>query len=387
MALQLQDIITAARDRHPAFYRTRVTNAVLARYLTDYQNELIGKCVRRDKHFLKQTAVVVVSFGGATDPDVVGAGVGDGLPGEPTDDGGFQTVPQTTGALIEAITDPAEGASVIVAETDVAAADAVSIEFLGAAWTTDAYIGKTLEIVAGPGRTQRRTILSNDTNTAVISTGSDGQQFVTVPTVDNTARIVEPEFASSSDIGVVTALPALVERVGYLVKLDDTGTPFIDYTAPLVANVETGVPLPTAMAFIGGTVRYRDGDREDLTLVTFGRRFNPPCWPACYTQGQAIYFCGASADWADVASIDVDYVPIAPSFTALTDYFLLPDAARPALVSAAASFMAMRVEGLNDVSIDSTKHASRATSAEADYLNTISLTRRGRRIQMRPSEY
>src|SRR4051812_16733455 len=134
MALQLQDVITAARDRHPAFFRTRVTNAVLARYLTDYQNELIGKCVRRDKHFLKQTAVVVMSFGGATDPAVNGAGTGDGLPGAATADGGFETLPQTTGALVEAITDPDDGADVLVAETDVAAATANTIEFLGASW-------------------------------------------------------------------------------------------------------------------------------------------------------------------------------------------------------------------------------------------------------------
>lgn len=387
MSLQLQDIITAARDRHPAFHRTRVTNAVLARFLSDYQNELIGKCVRRDKHYLTQSAVVVMAFGSNSDPAVVGSATGDGLPGAVTEEGGFATVPQSTGALVEAITDPALGAELLVAESDIVGGTATTIEFFGAAWATDAYAGKTVEITAGPGIGQRRTILSNTAATATISTGSDGQQWETPPSTANLARIVTPLLSSSEGVGVVTALPALRSQIGYLVKLDATGTPYIDYTEPLVGNVETGVPLPSAIAVLGGTVCFTDGDRDELTLVTVGRRFDPPRMPAVYTQGQSLCFCGDAADWADVASIEVSYVPIAPALTALTDYLLLPDAARPALVAACASYMAMRVEGLDDVTIDAVKHHTRAKGAEDDYLSTLALSRRGRRIRIRPYEY
>lgn len=383
MSVTLNDIITAARDRHPAFYRTRVTNAVLARFLTDYQNELIAKAVRRDKHYLKQTAVVVMSFDSGAAPGTVGVGTGSGLPGEVDLDGSFDVLEQTSGSLVEAIVDPEQGAQLLVADTVVLSASTTTIQGLAAAWVVNAYVGKVVVVTVGPGLGQRRTIISNTATTATISTGSDGQQWATLPTTKSVFQIVTPVYSSSAGVGVVTALPALALQTGYLVKLDATGTPYIDFTAPLVANVETGVPLPTALAIIGGTVRYIDGSRDDLTLVTFGRRFEPPAWPACYTQGQQLMFCGNTDDWRDVASIDVDYVPIAPAFTALTDFVLVPDGARPALVAACASYMAMRVEAMPDVTIDASKHAARAQGAEADYLSTLALSRRGRRIQMR----
>jgi hypothetical protein len=81
VAVQLQDIITAARDRHPAFFKTRVPNATIARFLSDYQNELIGKALLRDKQFLAQKASVVLDLDAASAPGTVGANAGAGLPG------------------------------------------------------------------------------------------------------------------------------------------------------------------------------------------------------------------------------------------------------------------------------------------------------------------
>jgi hypothetical protein len=387
VAIQLQDLITAARDRHPAFFKTRVPSATIARFLSDYQNELIGKALLRDKQFLAQKATVVLSLAGNSAPGTVAAGVGDGLPGTVSDAGVFSLTPSTTGGLIEAIVDPAAGAQVLVSERVVSSATTVSLVATGAAWTVNLYVGRVVVITEGPGMGQRRSVLSNTVDTLVISTGADGLQWATTPTTKSLFEVVVPVYQSSGVAGVVTDLPATLTQTGYLVKLSATGVPYIDYTAPLVASVEAGVPLPTALAILGGAARYTDADRRELALVSQGQRFDPPNWPAAYTVGQTLFLCGSKQDWLDVASLELDYVPIAPAFTQLTDYALLPDAAKPALVAAAAGFMAERVAGMPDVSIDPRALVARAAAAESDYLRALRLTRRGRRAQFRAVDY
>ena len=387
MAVQLQDLITAARDRHPAFFKTRVPTASIARFLSDAQNELIAKALLRDKQFIAQKATIALALDLTTAPGTVGAGAGSGLPGIVSAAGVFAVTPATAGGLIEAIVDPAQGAQVLVGERVVSSASATTLVLTGAAWAVNAYIGRVVVITEGPGFGQRRAVLSNTTDTLTISTGSDGLSWSQVPTTASLFEIVVPVYRSSGVAGVVTDVPATLTQTGYLVKLSATGVPYIDYTTPLVASVEAGCPLPTALAILGGAVRYADGARGELTLVSEGRRFNPPSWPAAYTVGQTLFLCGERADWTDVASLELDYAPIAPAFTQLTDYALLPDAAKPALVAAAAGFMAERCEGMPDVVIDARKLVARAVDAESDYLRAVRLTRRGRRLQFRAAEY
>jgi hypothetical protein len=387
VALQLQEIITAARDRHPAFFKTRAPSATIGRFLSDYQNELIGKALLRDKQFLAQKAVIVVSIDGSAAPGTVGAGTGSGLPGTVSDAGVFSLTPATAGGLIEAVVDPAAGAQLLVSERVVSSASATGVTCTGAGWTVNAYVGRVVVITQGPGIGQRRTILSNTIDTLVISSGSDGHQWSSLPTAASLLEVVVPVYQSSGIAGVVTDVPATLSQTGYLVKLTAQGTPYIDYTAPLVASVETGVPLPTALAFLGGAVRYADGEVGPLTLATEAQRFDPPDCPAAYTVGHTLFLCGSRRDWQDVASLELDYVPIAPAFTQPTDYLLLPDAARPALVAAAAGFMAERVEEMADVAIDSRKFVARAIAAEAAYLSALRLTRRARRTQFRAVDY
>lgn len=387
MAVQLQDVITAARDRHPAFFKTRVPNATIARFLSDYQNELIGKAVARDKQFLAQKASIVINLDASSAPGTVGAGVGAGLPGTIDDSGAFSLSQSTAGGLVDVVTDPERGAQVLISEHVVASATATSLTDAAAGWTVNAYSGRLAVITDGPGKDERRLIISNTVDTLVISTGTDGLQWTALPTPASIFSIVAPAYEGSDDVGVVTALPATLTQTGYLVKLSASGVPVIDYTKPLIATVEAGVPLPSALAILGGTVHFSDGDRGELALVPQGERFRPERMPAAYTVGQTLFCCGCNADWCDVASLELDYVPIAPAFTQLIDYVLLPDAARPALVAAAAAFMAQRCAGMPDVQIDPRTLTSLAAQSEAAYLSTIRLTRRARRIRFRCDGY
>jgi hypothetical protein len=385
--MQLQDVITAARDRHPAFHKTRVPNAVAARFLTDYQNELIGKAVERDKQFLAQKAAVVLSFGGNTAPGTVGAGAGDGVPGQVAADGTFSAVEETAGSLIEALVTQGEGAAVIITERAATSATANDLTCATVARTVDQDIGKILVITAGKGKDQRREILTNTATKWSVSTGADGRQWDEIPDATSMFEVVAAVFTSSEGLGVVTDLPAVTTKTGYLVKLSSSGVPFIDWTKPLVADVEDGLPLPAALAVLGGTARYSDGDTGLLTLTTQGRRYRPPNFPAVYTVGETLFFCGSKNEWDDIVSIEIDYVPIAPAFTQLTDLFLLPDKARPVLVAKLAAFMAMRVDGMPDVSIDPTAHFAQGEKLEEHFLMTLRLTRRARHIVIREGDY
>ncbi len=383
MSLTLEQVITAARDRHPAFHRTRVPNAVLARFLSDFQNEVIGKGAERDKQFLQQKAAVVLSTGGTTAPGEVGAGVGDGLPGsvDPAT-GFFSAIEETAGSLIEPLLTPAEGATVAVADHPVTSATATSLTCTAVARTLNQDAGKLLVIVSGTGKDQRREVQSNNTATTwVISNGSDGRQWDTIPDSTSIFQVIDPAYTSSLGLGVATDLPNISQRTGYLVKLSAAGLPYIDWTAPLIADVADGLAMPNAIAIVGGTVRYSDEDEEPLNFVSQGRRYCPPAWPAVYTVGPNLFFCGRVADWEDAASLELDYVPIAPAFTALTDYFLLPDAARPLLVAQAAAFMAGRVA--DEVGLDPTRLELAAADALQHFLMTIRLTRRARRVVIR----
>lgn len=383
MTLVLSDVVTAARDRSPWFHPVRVTDAVIARFLSEAQNELIGAAVRRDPQYLAQTANIVVALSGSDAPGTVGAGTTGGTPGS-SDSGGLFTPAQgTIGSLVEAKVTAAEGASLFVADRVVSSAATTSITSTGANRTTNQDAQRMVVITSGTGYGQRRLVLSNTADTWVISTGSDGQQWTTTPDSSSTFDVVSPVYGSDDAIGVVTGLPAVTTSVGYLVKVSAQGVPFIDFTQPLVATVDAGASLPAMQFPLDGTVWYVDGSCGPLRLVPVTQRFGAFPQHTAYAVDQQLYLVGESADWQDVASISLRYTPIAPAFTALTDTFLLPDHARPALIAMSAAFMAERVSAWPDVSITIAPLNQRAAESRVAYLANVSAAKRGRNLRVR----
>lgn len=383
MTLTLGTVITAARDRSAWFHRTRVTDAVIARFLSDAQNELIGAAVRRDPQYLAQTANVVLHLSGDDAPGQVGAGTDGGVPGISDGLGGFGTAPGTAGALIEVSIAAADGATAYVTDRVISSATATTVTSLGAGRGVNADQGLVLVIVTGTGIDQRREIISNTADTWTISTGSDGQQWQTVPDTTSLMSVYVPTYGADEAMTAFTAVPSTTTSVGYLVKLSATGVPYIDFTAPLSATMDAGVSLPAMQFPLDGTVWFIDGSNGPLSIVNADRRFSASRSPSVYFVGQQLFLAGSVADWVDVASIALRYTPVAPPFTALTDVFLIPDAARPVLVSLAASFMAMRVSGVPGVSIDPSPHHATATAAQGTFLASVSAGKRGRGLRTR----
>jgi hypothetical protein len=381
MSITLGQVITATRDRHPAFHRSRVPDAVLARFASDYQNQLIGRALERDKLYLKQSVAIRLAFDDSSDPGTAGAGTEGGLPGQEATSGAISVAEESAGSLVEVVL-PADGGSVIVAERPVTSATANTVTSNGAGRSTNEDADRLIRITAGTGFGQIREIQSNSATQWVLTAN-----WETIPDATSLLEVIPAALSVDESFGVVTELPALSTQTGYLVRLNAQGVPYIDYTAPLNVAVDRGVGLPSMIAPVGGTVRFTGTDADELTITTYGRRFDPPGDYSVYIAGQELFLCGSQCDWADVVSIELLYAPIAPDFTRLTDYFLVPDAARPALIGALAAFAASRINGVEEIAVDVDAFDAKAIDAEEKYLKTLRLAKRGRTNTFREGVY
>ena len=373
MALTTNDIILGARGVHPAFHKTLVPDASFARFLTGYQRELVAKALERDQTFLAQQ--MAVGFGLSTSNRVgtVGAGVG----GRPIDAdvGVLSVVNEPVGTAAEVDVDGSDVVT-LVSESVVASSTSTTLTKTAAGWTVNAYSNYTVVILSGTGAGQRRTISSNTATQLTVS-----QAWTTNPDTTSTFVVVDEVLESDKQFGAVAAAPFSAERVGYLVKVNASGTAYLDYTTPLVARYDVGIPLPQMHALIGGTVRMsgNDDDVAPLTLVDYGSRLSPHAPFAVYVMGNELFLCGTEEDWVDVESLDLRYVPVPPALTALTSTLLMPDSAYTALVNGAAFHAGLRVNGLPDVpKVDVNALASQKAESEAAFLKNVGKGKRSR---------
>lgn len=375
MALALGDLLTAARDRHPLFHRTRVPDAVGARFLTGFQRQLLAKIAETNPELVAQQASVAFAATPENAVGVVGAGTSGGLPaglvgGQPVE------LELPAGSALEMDFD---GAQVLVPASVVGSATATSLTKPGAGWTVDQWAGKYTWLPAGPGVGQRRAVLSNTADTIVISTGSDGQEWATLPVAGETMfEVVDPFVELTQEVGVITALPAESQRVGYLVRLNAQGLPYIDLARPLLATFDVGIDLPPHEYLLGGAVRFESGDQTDLELRRYQQRWTLGAGGyGAYVMNGQLFLIGGRTVWGGVAAFDLRYVPIAPALTALTDYLLLPDSAYAVLVARLAELFANRVNGLPDApKIDVGRLTAAADEAEGVFLESVGRTAR-----------
>lgn len=385
MSLTLDDVVTAARDRHPAFHKTRAPNIVCARFATDFQNSLIALAADRDSRYLAQRVSIALAFDAGNVPGVAGAGAG-GLPGSVSETGDFTADQSTAGLLIEARLESEDGAGITQADVPVTTATACVVN-AAVTRTIDADIGAILVVVAGKGYGQQRAVLDNTATQWTVYDGVNGAPLDPIPDSTSVVRIVDPAYLSSGEQAVVTALPATRTRYGYLTKLDATGTPYIDWGAPVVTQVSDGIPILPARAIVGGLARTSDGNTQELVFTSPGRRWDPPDFPAVFVMGQNLHLCGDQTDWTDWASLEIEYIPLAQAFARLTDVFLVPDAAKECLVAALAAFIAQRIAGMADVVIDPRPYQAAAAATLQTYLGSLRLTRRARRGVFREVAY
>jgi hypothetical protein len=379
MSLLLSDVIAGVRSRNPAFDRRLVPDKALADFFTTEQQRLVTRALERDRHYLAQSLIVAFELSTANAPGTAGDTTAGGVPAQLSPSGAIAVSEETAGSLVTVKTD---GVGTLVNDTDVVSATPTSLIGLAAAWVVNAYIGKAVVITAGTGFGQPpRTIVSNTANQL---TWTDPWSIV--PDSTSTFKIVSEVLSVDATAGVVTAVPSVSARTGFLVRLNANGVPYIDYTKPLVVSVEKGVPLPGYHSILGGNVRFNDtvGSVAPLRLQSYTDRLSPTGWPAAYVFNQSLFLCGGAADWQDVDGIELHYVPIPPAFAARTDYFLLPDHSFSVLVARGAVFAANHLSSLaNAPPVALAPLNQEASEAESAYLASIGLTRRARISRMR----
>lgn len=379
MSLFLSDVIAGVRSRNPAFDRRFVTDKSLADFFTTEQRRLVTRALERDRQYLAQSLTVAFELSTSDAPGTAGDNTSGGVPAELSASGSIVVSEETAGSLVTVDT---ENGGVLVNDTDVVSATATSLVGLGAAWTVNAYVNKAVVITAGTGFGQPpRTITSNTANQL-----SWADAWSVIPDSTSTFKIVSESLEVDATAGVVTAVPSVSSRTGFLVRLNAQGIPYIDYTKPLTVSVEKGVPLPQYHNILGGNVRFTDsvGSVAALKIQSYTDRLNPNGWPAAYVLNQTLFLCGSAADWQDVSGIELHYVPIAPAFVARTDYFLIPDHAYSVLVARGAVFAALRIASLeNAPKVALAPLNQEASEAESAYLASIGLTRRARISRMR----
>lgn len=380
----MQGAIDGVRSVHPAFSRYLVPDRALADFFTREQRRLAITATSRDRRYIAQSLPIFFDLANATTdaPGTAGAGTTGGQPGQVQPDGSIIAAPAMTGSAVTV-----QPGTVLVADTTAAAATATTLTGLGVTWTTNAYTNYAVLIVFGTGAgTSPRMILSNTPSVLTVSAAWD-----ITPDTTSVFRIVQAVNTLDATAGAVTDLPSVVATRGYLVKLSATGVPTIDYTAPLVAHVTRGVPLPPFLAVLSGTVRYTsavaqtDYGAVPLTLVHPNVRYAPTNRPSAYLDGQTLVLCGSRAEWLYVESIELSYVPIPPALSARTDLFLLPDPALAVLIARGAVFAASRIAGIPNVpQPPADLLATEATLAESAYLSSVSMTPRTRVARVRP---
>lgn len=386
MALTLATIIAAIRVRHPAFHKRHVPDAALASWLSTYQRLLVSKGVQRNREFLTAQASIAVSIEDANRVGTVGAGTTGRLPAQagqsPAD---ALQLPMGPAAAIDT-----SAATELVVPTVVESATADTLT-ADVAWSVDQWNGKLVEIVSGTGFGQQRFVLDTTADTVQVT-----ESWQVVPDGSSIFRIVDVEddaTTASTTMGAVVAAPFTASRVGYLVKIDATGAPYLDFSSPVVVRYGVGCALPAHHYVLGGTVRFTTatvGDGNEgapLTLVGFKDRFDGDGDYIARIENGQLWLMGTREDWQDVESIDLRFVPIPPDLTALTSEFMLPDDCDNVLIAGGSLYAGERVNALNvGEKIDLTDLRVGKAEGEAEYLRAASQKKRNRKTIIRASE-
>lgn len=372
MAFTVAEAIADARLRHPAFTERAVPRPVLLPWLTSFQRRLYGRAIEQDRDYLVQQMSVFFPTNGGNGPGVAGADNGGGLPA--IDDEGTVTYGDTPAGSLADL--DVAGAREVLGANAATSGTTLSTTLTGAGRVVNGDANYYYVVVAGTGYGTRRKIASN---TADTWTWDDP---VDVAADETTVfRIVDADTEVNEAQGVVTSVPALGTRVGYLVKINAGGQPYLDLSTPLTAQYDAGIPLPPVLRVLGATVRRDSTPRTELCNLTFyGQRTGTRFRYSAYEQNGSLFLVGTAKDWEGVSSLDLRYHPLPPAIAAAADVVFLSDQANDAVVSGLSFFMAQRLykRGIEGDELEMLK--GEAVEAEAQFLASLARPGQARKV-------
>jgi hypothetical protein len=373
-------LIESARDAHAAFHRGNIPPAVALRALGTIQRALIRAAHELDRTWLAQPLTVILAQDAMHAPGTVGAGTEGGLPAVLDDAGNVVQVSQQSGNLAALDFGGEPDFGPFVATT--IAAD--SLDLSAAGWTVNEWVGAYCVVLEGPSQHSLRRVNSNDADTLTFLPTEPWSEGA--PTTASVLGLFLVAAALDQAQGVQTAVPALTERRGYLVKLDAQGNPYLDVTTPLVTSLETGIPLPPHLYLVDTFgVRYPKQNGQERyepaagALVAPGQRFGDRFLYGAYVQNQQLFLIGTWENWYGVASLELRYVPVAPDPATLDSVLLLPDQAAEACEALLTAFYATRVGVKGGLERDQvSQHRQDGDAARDAFLRTVGRSGRAR---------
>lgn len=351
MSLTLGEVVQAVRFRHPFYGNPTVPNRVLVEAATRIQRSLSKAAAQLNRTYLSQTFSIGFDLSTANLPGTAGNGTSGGLPAEVDSSGTLSTVEQVVGTILHYdLSTAVERVSTRPVGSATSGPPGTLTDAGSPGWTVNAWANKLIEIMDGPDEGDLQKIASNTASAITLSPATAGWEF-NLPTSASTYRIIEVPDLDTETTGVVTALPGFSNRVGYLVRLDATGNPYVDYTQPVVSKVEDGIPLPPFERIIGGSVILTGMNPvlatsdlpgplalpvREFHLLDYSSRLRSG-WYSGHLLAGSLFLHGTSTSWTGIQSIELRVVPIPPAFTATATWadqvFLLPDTAFEVLVA------------------------------------------------------
>lgn len=368
MSILLSSIIDSVRAEHPAFDDKKVGDGLIAQWMTRYQRRLFQKALAYNRHMYATSLMISLVPSDDNTAPYSGAGQEGELPAASAS--GVATVDPLESTAGKAVT-VVEG-TVAVSERVATSGTTTSLTKTGSGWTVNQFADDYIvKIVRGSGAGQQRQIVSNTSDTIVFD------ELATAP--DSTSIFRISAYTLQADEGhlVVADFPMQEDSLGYVVKTDASGNPYIDWTVPIVGKRQQGIPLPQMNTVLGGTVYFDDGETDPLTIVGYKARYRAPGDYPAYISNNELFLIGLIETWEEIAQIELRYVPIPPALTARTSTLLLPDSARDALIGYASLKAALRCRALG-VDVDSSALSQEYAVAENEFLQTLSFQRKAR---------
>ena len=384
MGMQVSEIVEAIRLRHPAYRREVVPTRVLVQAFGRIQRRLAQQGTRRYAGLLRGVVPIVLDLDSANEPGQVGADTTGGLPAQEID-GTLALADGTAGSLA---TYDWANATVVVDDFVPTSASTTVIGLTGAGRTVNGDVGLALWIVDGTGSgvSSVRVITSNTATTWTV-----GDAFTTAPAVgESVCRIVVVPSIEADGLsgGAVTQIPSTKQTVGYLVRLDANGNPYLDLTQPIVAQLRAGIPLPPHDRLLHLDIVPNPTNASDQlgpfpwgpvasNVPIFHQNRRMTGGRCAWVEGSEMFLGGPQNVWTNVSNMELTYVPIPPLFDG-TDrdvgdsYFLLPDTAYDVLVAHGSVEAARHAAARGESNVEPDMERAEADALTADWLVSLS---------------
>ena len=343
MAIQLNEIVEVARYEHPLFEQLRKPVGPIIRRLNRLQREVFNEVVKYDKTFMAQRYGMLVTE--ATDAR---------QPAGLDEDGELYYRMMEAGKLItvKLLARSTYGKSTTATSTVVT--DSAQ------AWAVNEHIGRFLRWVTGDAKGQLREVGASTATTATISNSTnpfdpvpatgDAYEIWTVTKLPDQWQDKDRQVPVFEGGGIFVGRQPATSQEFYPVIVDTDGTAKIDTTTQPATKISVlgrvGVPMPPAVRICGMDV-YRQGSTlymREGSIVPYALRNQPPSRPAMYLMNDELYLVDPTTDWRPEDQIDIRFVPVPPDLVKKTNYFLLPETARPMLEYAAMGALELRRE-------------------------------------------